>query len=235
MPKGKLGRDTGAETGRNNPSKSTEITTGTYRKKSTTREEAERGANIHKQAQDAKVPPLREGKSKLTDKADSQLRQAAGERRSGSESNAHRGRKQSRLHESHRAQNSPNTNPPLEPEEADHDLRPSGADEQRYGEIPLGRVAHERTAADVKDLSRRFSGLTHDELRRINLLPAGTHLQEGETYLDLRDLTRGEFRAGVGQVVAPGQEIVAKHELDYQIWDYLSGQNDASAEGTAQG
>lgn len=235
MPKGKLGKHTGEETGRNNPSKSTEITTGTYRKASTTREEAREGEDIHKQAQDAKVPPRREGKSRLTDKADSQLREAAGERRTGSDSNARGGRKQSRLHESHRAQNTPDINLPLEPEEADHDLRPSGADEQRFGEIPLDRVAHERTAADVKDLHRRFNRLTRDELRRINLLPAGTRLQEGETYLDLRDLARGAFVAGMGMVVAPSQEIVAKHELDYQIWDYLSGQSDASAEGTAQG
>lgn len=235
MPKGKLGKDTGEETGRNNPSKSTEITTGTYRKASTTREEAREGEDTHKQAQDAKVPPQREGKSKLTDKANSQLREVAGERRSGSESNAHGGRKRSRLHENHRAQNTPNPNPPLSAEEADHDLRPSGSDAQRFGEIPPDRVAHERTAADVKDLHRRFTNLTRDELRRINLLPAGTRLQEGETYLDLRDLERGEFRAGIGQVVEAGQEIVAKHELDYQIWDYLSGQNNASAEGTAQG
>jgi len=235
MPKGKLGSDTGATTGRNNPEKSTEITTGTYRKASTTREEAERGEDIHKQAQDAKVPPLREGKRALTDKANSPLRQATGERRSGSASNAHSGRKQSRLHENHRAQNSPNPNPPLTAEEADHDLRPGAGGEQRYGEIPLDRVAHERTAADDKDLSRRFSNLTRDELHRINLLPAGTRLQEGETYLDLRDLERGEFRAGPDEVVEPRQEIVAKHELDYQIWDYLSGQNEASAEGMAQG
>ena len=235
MPKGKLGKDTGEETGRNNPAKSTEITTGTYRKASTTREEAREGDDTHKQAQDAKVPPQREGKSKLTDKANSQLREAAGERRSGSESNAHGGRKQSRLHESHRTQNSPNPNPPLTAEEANHDLRPETGGEQRFGEIAPDRVAHERTAADVKDLHSRLHGLTRDQLRRINLLAAGTRLQEGETYLDLRDLDRGEFRAGKGQVVAAGQEIVAKHELDYQMWDYLSGQAEAPSEGTAQG
>lgn len=161
-------------------------------------------------------------------------REAAGERRSGSASNAHSGRKRSRLHENHRTQNSPTPNPPLTAEEADHDLRPSGADEQRFGEVPLDRMAHERTAADVKDLHRRLTRLTRDELRRINLLPAGTHLQAGETYLDLRQLDAGEFVAGMERTVEPDEEIVAKHELDYQMGDYLSGQADSSTEESAQ-
>ena len=234
MPRGKRSKYTGEETGNNEPEKSTEITTGTYRKASTTREEAREGLDTHRQAQDTKVHPPHEGASRLTEKADSLAREAAGERRSGSESNAHGGRKRSRLHENHRAQNSPNPNPSLTAAEADHDLRPSGADERRFGEVPLDRVAHERTAADVKDLRGRLSQLTRDELRRINLLPVGTPLQAGGTYLDLRQLDKGEFVAGMGRTVEPDEEIVAKHELDYQIWDYLSGQADSSNAGNAQ-
>lgn len=228
MPRGKLRKFTDEETGHNDPEKSTPITTGTYRKGSTTREEEREGKDIHAQAQDAKVRPMREGKRALTDKADSIGRQAAGEKRSGSDSNAHSGRKQKRLHAHHRDENSPQRAPGLSAQEADHDLRPLGDADQHFGEIPIDRVAHERTAADVKGLHTRLGQLTRDELRRIPLLNAGTRLQEGETYLDLTQLDTGEFIAGEGRVVQPGDEIVAKHELDYQLWDYLSGQAESS-------
>ncbi|GEM_PF-6953314 len=118
--------------------------------------------------------------------------------------------------------------PGLSTEAADHDLRPLGDADQHFGEIPIDRVAHERTAADVKHLYPRLSQLTRDQLRRIPLLDAGIWLQEGETYLDLRQLDKGELVAGVGQVVRPGDEIVAKHQVDYQMWDYLSGQAESS-------
>jgi hypothetical protein len=114
------------------------------------------------------------------------------------------------------------------PARADHDLRPPGDADQHYGEIPIDRVAHERTAADVNNLYPRLSQLTRDQLRSIPLLDAGTRLQEGKTYLDVRQLDKGEFFAGVGQVVRPGDEIVAKHQVDYQMWDSLSGQAEPS-------
>src|SRR6266705_1973714 len=46
-------------------------------------------------------------KKKYSKKADSRLMQERGEKRSGSDSDAHSGRKQSRLHEDHKDENAP--------------------------------------------------------------------------------------------------------------------------------
>lgn len=110
MPRGKEGRHEGDATGHNNPTKTTAITTGSSKKRSKnyghehTDERARPDADVL--AQDAKVHPTHEGLSKLPHKADSRELELEGEKRSGSDSNAHSGRKRSRLHENHRDRNS---------------------------------------------------------------------------------------------------------------------------------
>lgn len=87
-------------TGHNNPEKSTPITTGTYKKKETYHEQAMEHENPAKQAQESTVRPktvLNEG---MTHKADSHAEEADGEHRSGSDSNAHKHRKDTDIHES---------------------------------------------------------------------------------------------------------------------------------------
>jgi hypothetical protein len=92
MPKGKLGGETGAATGHNNPRKTTEITTGSSKKRNKNYGHSGQQERSGKPAQDAKVHPMREGLSKLPHEADSRAQEAEGEKRSGSESNAHKHR-----------------------------------------------------------------------------------------------------------------------------------------------
>jgi hypothetical protein len=107
MPRGKEGRHEGDATGHNNPRKTTDITTGSSKKRSKNygHDHAEERAHPGALAQDAKVHPMREGLSQLPHKADSRELELEGEKRSGSDSNAHSARKRSRLHEDHRDRN----------------------------------------------------------------------------------------------------------------------------------
>ena len=80
-----------------------------------------------------------------------------------------------------------------------------------------------RTAHDIKDLHRRYSGLSDDDLRQIPVLPPGTRLDQGSVYFDLNDVDRGEIRATGDMEAGPENYYVPKSEVDYQIWNRLIG------------
>jgi hypothetical protein len=78
-------------------------------------------------------------------------------------------------------------------------------------------------AADRKELHTQLQGLTAEELGRLPILEAGARLEQGGTYLDLDDRARGPFKALGGQEVARGRHIVAKKDVDYELWNRLVG------------
>jgi hypothetical protein len=122
---------------RNNPRKSEVITTGTYKTEKTRREQIARHEDPDKVAQHA-LRPHERPRGGLERKADSRLLERLGERREGSDSNAHRGRKQSRLHEDHRDRNTPQPPPAPDPALFDHDLRPHDeAQRTHHGQLPV--------------------------------------------------------------------------------------------------
>jgi hypothetical protein len=51
------------------------------------------------------------------------------------------------------------------------------------------------TTYEVKAAHRQLSDFSDEELKRIRILPAGTRLEQGATYVDLKDLTKGAFTA----------------------------------------
>jgi hypothetical protein len=51
----------------------------------------------------------------------------------------------------------------------------------------------------------------------------GTRLEQGATYVDLRDPGRGEFTATGGMAAGPDDWYVAKDTVDYQLWNRLIG------------
>lgn len=80
-----------------------------------------------------------------------------------------------------------------------------------------------RTAFDVKEAHRQLVGWTEEELRQIPLLPAGVRLDEGATYVDLRDPARREF-AATGEMAVPADGLyVPKSEVDHKTWVRLLG------------
>jgi hypothetical protein len=211
--------------GHTNPRKTTEITTGSSKRRSKNyghdghAGEHERAG---KPAQDAKVHPMQEGLSKLPHKANSRALEQEGEKRSGSDSNAHKHRKGSRLHEDHSDQNTP---APLRAMEADvtEDLTANdraGMNQGMEGQHPEW---YGRSGASIKELHTRLADLTNDQLKQLVILPEGSRLKQGAKYLDLERLDQGEFVATAGMSVEPGQQLIAKHNTDYLLWDHLAG------------
>ena len=225
MPRGKEGRYTGEETGHNNPRKTTPDTTGSSKRRSKNYGHDEHaGEHEHSgaQAQDTKVHPRQEGLSKLTHKADSRALELEGEKRSGSASNAHKHRKGSRLHEDHRDENTPL---PLRDMEADvtEDLTANDLAGMNHGMEGQHPEWYGRSGASIKELHTRLADLNNDELKQLTILPEGSRLKQGAKYLDLEHLEQGEFVATARMSVKPGQNLIAKHDTDYLLWDRLSG------------
>lgn len=159
-------------------------------------------------------------KKKISKKADSQLMQERGEKRSGSDSDAHSGRKQSRLHEDHKDENAPL-----------YDAQPAA-------DFTRDLTAHDRTGEDhgenqtllpgaisadeIKSMHTILADLTDDELKNITILPAGTRLEQGAKYIDLRNLEQGEFVARSNMVPDVDNAYVPKKETDYLLWNRLN-------------
>src|SRR5437773_2941661 len=80
-----------------------------------------------------------------------------------------------------------------------------------------------RTVYDLKDAHRMLEGFTDDALKQIPVLWPGTRLEQGAVYIDVRDPHRREFKA-MGDMVADSDHwYVAKHAVDYELWNRLIG------------
>lgn len=219
MPKRHQNRLAKIQAGRNNPRKSTVITTGTPRKKETVYKEAAEHKDTGKIPQEAKVPPeldLNEGRSH---KADSQAMSEEGEKRSGSDSNAGSHRKGSRLHDSNKAEEQPPPHPRTVDEFAD-DLNPDNLAGENHGQglsLEAGLSAY-----DVKELHDKLADLTDDELKNIPIVPIGSRLEQGAKYIDLAHLEQDEFVATGGMVADEGHYYVAKKATGYVLWNRLN-------------
>ncbi len=80
-----------------------------------------------------------------------------------------------------------------------------------------------RTAYDVKDAHRLLEGITDDGLKQIPVLWEGSRLEQGATYIDLRDPRRREFKATGDMVAGPDNWYVPKDAVDYQLWNRIIG------------
>lgn|SRR5579872_5359349 len=217
MPKRHQNRHAKEQVGRNNPRKSTVITTGTVRKKETVREEAAEHKDTGKIPQEEKVPATFDPTEGRSEKAQSQVMIEEGETRSGSESNASGHRKGSRLHEKVERQPSPH---PRQTEDFDNDLRPDNLAGENHGEglsLEYGLSAY-----DVKELHAKLADLTDDELKNITIVPVGSRLEQGATYLDLQHLEQEPFVAMAGMVAEEDHYYVPKKATDYVLWNRLN-------------
>jgi hypothetical protein len=156
---------------------------------------------------------------KSSKKADSRLMEERGEKRSGSESDAHRGRKRSRLHEHHQDEHTLLSARP--DADFEQDLNPLDQAGENHGEN-LTLLAGARSADEIKRMHSILADLTNDELKSITVLPAGTHLEQGAKYLDLRHLEQGEFVATSDMVAGTDTYYVPKKETDYVLWNRLN-------------
>lgn len=109
------------------------------------------------------------------------------------------------------------------PQEYERDLNPNAMKGQNIG-VPEARPENNaRTAYDLKPAHRRFNDYTDDTLRSISVLPEGERLQQGATYIDLKEERPQEFVATGDMEAGPDNWYVNKREVHYEIWNRLIG------------
>lgn len=112
------------------------------------------------------------------------------------------------------------------PEEWRADLNPdaiAGPNQGLSGNHPERDMP---TAYDLKDVHRRLKAMSDDELRGIPVVPDGSWLKQGSTYIDLTDAGCREFTARGDMVAQAGHYYVPKSEVDYPLWNRLIGVTD---------
>jgi len=95
---------------------------------------------------------------------------------------------------------------------------------QNVGPGLLDRELAIPTAYDVKELNRALAGdFTDDDLKQIPILPSGTALEQGATYVDLAASPREAFKTNAGRHAEAGHFYVPKNRTPYEIWNRLIG------------
>jgi hypothetical protein len=78
-----------------------------------------------------------------------------------------------------------------------------------------------RTAFEVRAEHRILREVPEAILRDMPLLDQGATLLRRQEYIDLHDPARADFRAEGGEVVKPGQRIVARADVGDEAWQEL--------------
>src|SRR5438094_8061696 len=107
------------------------------------------------------------------------------------------------------------------PDEWNRDLNPDQMAGQNIGGVAEEHERGGRTAYDVKSVHRALDRFNDSELKQIPVLEPGTRLRQGATYLDLE---RGQLTATGEISVTPGQAVVPKDRVPYEIWNKLIGE-----------
>lgn len=113
------------------------------------------------------------------------------------------------------------------------DLNPDAHAGQNRGRIGPHPEKAARTAYEIKAIHRQFNGFTDDELKRIPVMPSGSRLEQGATYVDLQDPALREFQATGDMQADANHWYVPKSEVDYQLWNRLIGVTDPERLGEA--
>ena len=109
------------------------------------------------------------------------------------------------------------------PEPYRQDLNPEAMAGQNIGLGETRPSNNAPTAYDVKPVHRQLHAFSDDELKLIPILPEGSRLEQGATYIDLTNLDIGEFTATGDMRAGPNNCIVAKKIVPYTLWNRLIG------------
>jgi hypothetical protein len=119
------------------------------------------------------------------------------------------------------------------PEEYRRDLNPRANEGQNLGVTGPHPEKSARTAFDIKELHNRMREFADADLAQIRVLPVGSRLEQGATYVDLNDPARREFTATGEQTAGPENYFVPKTEVPYQLWNRLLGVENPERTGAA--
>ena len=116
----------------------------------------------------------------------------------------------------------------LDRDDFDKDLRPNEMAGNNDGADSAQNEKNAPSAYEFKELHGKFPQLDNADLKNIPILPAGTRLDQGATYLDLNNLDKGEYSAVANETVGENDYIVPKKEVDYLLWNRLTGKEGAT-------
>jgi len=120
--------------------------------------------------------------------------------------------------------------PDKHPKRYESDLNPNAMAGQNIG-VP-SPADDTVSAYDIKELHELLSDFTADELKRIRVVRAYRRLEQGATYLDLRNRERGEFTVTALFETDRDHLIVPKSHTDYELWNRLRGVHGVKRTGT---
>jgi CRISPR/Cas system endoribonuclease Cas6 (RAMP superfamily) len=109
------------------------------------------------------------------------------------------------------------------PDEWERDLNPNRLAGQNIGEPSERIIEAERTAFHLRRAGYELRG-DDEELKQVPVLATGTRLQQGATYVDLRESPPREFKARADEAALPGNAYVPKDRVPYEIWNRLIGE-----------
>ena len=109
------------------------------------------------------------------------------------------------------------------PDEYQRDLNPNHIAGQNIGPMSDHRSV-ERTAFHLRKAGVDLGAIHDEELKQVPVLPVGTRLQQGATYVDLMESPPQEFTARGDLEATPGHAFVPKDRVPYEVWNRLIGE-----------
>jgi len=96
---------------------------------------------------------------------------------------------------------------------------------------PEDGSAPRRSARDIPGVHLLLRDYPEEVLAQVPILPEGTRLAEGTTYLDLRDPSRCPFTATADMEAGPNHYYTPKCEVPSGVWCRLIGVLDPARTG----
>ena len=110
------------------------------------------------------------------------------------------------------------------PDPWQHDLNPDHLAGQNIGP-PADELASSRaTAFHLRKRGHAVGGLDDEELKQVPLVPEGSRLQQGATYVNLADESYQEFTATAEITASQRDAYAPKDRVPYEIWNRLIGE-----------
>ena len=110
------------------------------------------------------------------------------------------------------------------PDEWRRDLNPNHLAGQNIGGASDVGTQPEQTAFHLRKAGLDLGRIHDEELKQVPVLPEGTRLQQGATYIDLNEQPPQEFTARGDLAAQPGNAYVPKDRVPYEIWNRLIGE-----------
>jgi hypothetical protein len=119
------------------------------------------------------------------------------------------------------------TQEPTQPQSGEHpfwqDLNPDFLAGENVGLQGPHPEKTAPTAFDVKGAHAQLQDIADEDLKSIPILPPGSRLEQGATYLDLHDPSCTEFTATGDMEAGRDNWYVPKADVPYWIWNRLIG------------